>query len=122
MSVGTRLSCNFLHIIYYVVSVIFHLDANFSIYLFIYQEPTDIPSRKKRGGCVPEVGVSEEGVCSKDHLPVKFNDPKLKNEIFVRLDKKHSYFSNYLFAVIVETFCCLPKINSCLCIIFVLVV
>ena len=27
------------------------------IYLFIYQEPTDIPSSS-----VPEVGVSEEGV------------------------------------------------------------
>ena len=28
-----------------------------------------------------------------DHLPVKFNDPKFKNEIFVRIDMKHSYFS-----------------------------
>ena len=28
---------------------------------------------------------------------MKFNDPKFKNEIFVRIDKKHSYFSNYLF-------------------------
>ena len=32
------------------------------IYLFIYQEPTDIPSRKKN---VPDVGVSEDGVCCK---------------------------------------------------------
>ena len=23
---------------------------------------------------------------------MKFNDPKLKNEIFVRIDMKHSYF------------------------------
>ena len=30
-------------------------------------------------------------------LPVKFNDLKLKKEIFVRIDMKHSYFSNYLF-------------------------
>ena len=30
---------------------------------------------------------------------MKFNDPKFKNEIFVRLDMKHSYFSNYLFAI-----------------------
>ena len=29
---------------------------------------------------MPEVGVSEEGACCKNHLPVKFNDPKLKNE------------------------------------------
>ena len=37
---------------------------------------------------------------------MKFNDPKLKNEIFVRIDMKHSHFSNYLFAInfsVVET-------------------
>ena len=53
---------------------------------------------------------------------MKFNDTKFKNEIFVRIGMKHS---NYLFAInffVVETVCCLPKINSCLCIIFVLVV
>ena len=47
-------------------------------------------------------------VCQKRefHHPVKFNDPNLKNEIFVRIDMKHSYFSNYLFPinfVVVET-------------------
>ena len=26
---------------------------------------------------------------------VKFKDPKFKHEIFVRIDMKHSYFSNY---------------------------
>ena len=31
-----------------------------------------------------------------DRLPVKFKDPKFKHEIFVRIDMKHSYFSNYL--------------------------
>ena len=36
-------------------------------------------------------------------VTVKFNDPKLKKEIFVRIDMKHSYFSNYLFADVVET-------------------
>ena len=30
---------------------------------------------------------------------MKFNDPNLKKEIFVRIDVKHSYFSNYLFAI-----------------------
>ena len=47
------------------------LYSNFD-YFYIYQEPTDIPSRKKlmrwvyaRGWCVPEVGVSEEGVYCK---------------------------------------------------------
>ena len=37
--------------------------------------------------------MSEEGVCC--NLPVKFKDPKFKHEIFVRIDMKHSYFSNY---------------------------
>ena len=31
------------------------------------------------------------------------NDPKFKNEIFVRIDMKHSYFSNYLNFSAVET-------------------
>ena len=53
---------------------------------------------------MPEVGVSEEGVCCTDHLPVKFNNPKIKNEIFVRIDTNYSYFSNYLFAI--NFFCC----------------
>ena len=44
--------------------------------------------------------MSEEGVCCEDHLPVKFNDPKFKNKILVRIDMKHSYFSNYLLAII----------------------
>ena len=43
--------------------------------------------------------MSEEGVCCTYHLPMKFNDPKFKNEIFVRIDMKYSYFSNYLFAI-----------------------
>ena len=38
---------------------------------------------------MPEVGVSEEGVCCKNHLPVKFNDPKLKNEFF---ENRHEAF------------------------------
>ena len=43
---------------------------------------------------MPEVGVSEEGVCFK--IIFQFNDLKLKNEIFMRIDMKHSYFSNYI--------------------------
>ena len=35
------------------------------IYLFIYQELTAIPSRKNNEVCVPEVGMSEKGVCWK---------------------------------------------------------
>ena len=37
---------------------------------------------------------------------MKFNDPKFKNVIFVRIDMKHLYFSKYLFAInfsVVET-------------------
>ena len=65
--------------------------------LLLLQEPTDIPSRKKlmrwvcaRGWCV------RRGSLLQDHLPVKFNDAKFKNEIFfLRIDMKHSYFSNF---------------------------
>ena len=38
-----------------------------------------------------------------DHLPAKFNDPKFKNEMFVRMGMKHSFVSNYLFTIVVET-------------------
>ena len=36
---------------------------------------------------------------------VKFEYPKFKHEIFVRMDMKHSYFSNYFII-------CLPSIIS----------
>ena len=46
---------------------------------------------------------------------MKFNDPKFKNEIFfLRIDMKHSYFSNYLFAInfsVVETVVCQKLIH-----------
>ena len=58
---------------------------------------------------------------------MKSKDLKFKHEIFVRIDMKHSYFSNYfiiclqsIFFLLLKSVCCLPKINSCLCIIFVL--
>ena len=63
---------------------------------------------------MPEVGVSEEGVCYKDYLPVKFNNPKFKDEIF--RENRHEAFillklfvCNHFFSI-VEIFCCLPKI------------
>ena len=51
---------------------------------------------------------------------MKFNDPKFKNEIFMRIDMKHSYFALQSIFSVVETVSCLPKINSCLCIILFL--
>ena len=54
-----------------------------------------------------------------DGLPVKFQDvkfkyPKFKHEMFVRIDMKHSSFSNFhnLFTIIVEIIIELPKIDS----------
>ena len=35
---------------------------------------------------------------------VKFQDPKFNHEIFVRIDMKHSYFSNY-FITCLQSFC-----------------
>ena len=53
---------------------------------------------------INEVGVCQRLVCQKREFAVRsssceVNDPKLTNEIFVRIDMKHSYFSNYLFAI-----------------------
>ena len=80
-----------------------------NVYYNVYQEPTDIPSRKKKWGwSVSEVGVSEEGVCCKDHLPVKFNDPKFKNEIFVRIDiddSIHTSVCNQFFLLLKHFVC-----------------
>ena len=69
----------------------------FVIYLFIKSQPT---YHKKFN----EVGVCQRMVCQKREFAVRLsscedNDPKLKNETFVRIDMKHSYFSNYLFAM-----------------------
>ena len=65
------------------------------IYLFIHQEPTDIPSRTNLMRWV----CARRGSLLLDHLPAKFNYPKLKNEMIVRIGMKHSFFSNYLFAI-----------------------
>ena len=58
---------------------------------------------------------------------VKYKDPKFKHEIFVRIDMKHSHFSNYfiiclqsIVEIIIELFVVCQKFM--LCIIFVLIV
>ena len=53
-------------------------------------------------------------VCQKREFTVRSSscevyDPKLKNGIFIRIDMKHSYFSNYNFSV-VETFVVCQKL------------
>ena len=62
--------------------------------------------------------VCQKREFTEDHLPVKFNDPKFKNEIFLRIDMKHSYFSNFclqsIFLLLKQLL--FAKINSCLCI------
>ena len=40
---------------------------------------------------------------------MKFNDPKFKNEIFVRIDMKHSYIL-YLFAIKLKVFVVCQKL------------
>ena len=63
-----------------------------------------------------------------DRLPMKFQEtkftvPKCKHEIFVRMDMKHSYFSNYFiicFSVVEIKFVDCQKNNSCLCLILFL--
>ena len=64
------------------------------IWLFFFFFYKSRPPYQEEMG-VPEVGMSEEWSFLQDRLPVKFKDPKFKHEIFVRIDMKHSYFSNY---------------------------
>ena len=71
------------------------------INILLLHEPTAIPSRRK--------WVSQRLVCSKrellqGRLPVKFTVLKCKHEIFVRIDMKHSYFSNYFIICLQSTF------------------
>ena len=52
---------------------------------------------------------------------VKFTVSKCKHEIFVRIDMKHSYFSNYFIICLQSIFLLFvvcQKFKSCLCIIF----
>ena len=77
-------------------------------FCFVFQEPTatPIPSIKKK--CAKCWCQKRESLLQ-DRLPVKFQDVKLKDrnfkhEIFLRIDMKHSYFSNDLFAI--NFFCC----------------
>ena len=51
------------------------------------------------------------GVLLQDCLPVnfqdvKFQDPNFKHEIFVRIDMKHSHFSNYFIICLQSNFSC----------------
>ena len=83
---------------------------------------------EKKGGCARGWCVRRESLrLSVKFRDVKFKDPKFKHEIFVRIDMKYSYFSNYFIIVCNQFFlllklhlnvCCLPKIKSCLCIAF----
>ena len=49
--------------------------------------------KKKGNGCASGWYVGR-GSLLQDGLPVKFKYPKFKHDIFVRIDMKHSYFSN----------------------------
>ena len=58
----------------------------FRVFVVVFQarSPYQVGKNNKEMG-VPGVGVSEEGVCCKIRLPVKFKDPKFKYEIFMRI-------------------------------------
>ena len=82
---------------------------------------TTIPSRKKIEVGVPKVGVYDREV--QDHLPVKF---KLSEVQSFRKNRHEAFklFHNSLQSIlsVVENVCCLLKIYSCLCRIFVLAI
>ena len=61
---------------------------------------TATPSRRKKGSRCARGWSVRRGSLLQDGLPmqfqdVKFKDPTFKHQIFVRMDIKHSYFSNY---------------------------
>ena len=91
--------------------------------MLFFEEPTAIQSRKKGGGCARGWCVGR-GSLLQDRLPVKFKDPKFMHEIFVTIDMKHSYLSNYFVICLQSIFVVevKQKNNSCLCIIFVLLI
>ena len=70
---------------------------------------TAILSRKEMG--VPEVGVRRGSLSSCEVSRCEVKDPKFKHEIFMRIDMKHSYFSNYFIVVeiIIELFLLFAK-------------
>ena len=57
--------------------------------LFFKQEPTAGEKKCQRLVCQKRQFAARSSSWS------KFKDPKFKHEIFVRIDMKHSYFSNY---------------------------
>ena len=67
------------------------------------------------------------GSLLQDRLPVKFQDVKFKDtkskhEIFVRIDMKHSFFSNYFTMCLQSIFYVVEIIIELLVILFVLIV
>ena len=69
-------------------------------FFFFFSKATAKPSRKKKGNGFARGWFVRRGSLLQDRLPVTFQDvkfkvPKFKHEIFVRIDLKHSYFSNY---------------------------
>ena len=85
--------------IYNIYNYILYLFEYLFIFYF-FQEPTDIPSRKK----INEVGVCQRLVCQKREFvrssSCEVYDPKLKNGIYFRIDMKHSYFFPINFSVV----------------------
>ena len=66
--------------------------------------------KKKRNGCARGWCV-RKGSLLQDRPPVKFNDPKFKHEIFMRIDMKHSYFSIFsVVEIMIELFVVCQKL------------
>ena len=73
--------------------------------LLLLQDPTDITNRNNyEVGACQGLLVYQKREFAVGSSSVKFNDPKFKNEMIMRIDMKNLYFSNYLFAI--NFFCC----------------
>ena len=75
------------------IYVFIYLFICLFIYNFLFQEPTAILSRKRNGGGCARGWCVRRGSLLQDCLSV----PMCKHEIFMRIDKKHSYVLLKLF-------------------------
>ena len=88
--------------------------------LFFKSRPPYQVDKKKRRVCQKREFAARLSSCE---FSMKFQDPNFKHEIFVRIDMKHSHFSNYfiiclqsifsIVEIIIELFV-VAKINSSL--------
>ena len=85
---------------YYCTSMIYSSDTNPSTFFCLYGMAVSALEKKRKRP--PPLKIHEIKVS--ENIPYKFKDLKFKHEIFVRIDMKHSYFSNYFITCLQSIF------------------